>query len=349
MTQGTTGGEAELDPELASTRPCCAPSSAARSTPRRFTRSAARRWSATTARSATASSIGARGERIIIVTDRLSAFDAVVGTIPFKGQVLNQLAQFWFEHTASIAPNHMLARARSQRDDRARVRAAAGRAGHARLPDRRDLDVDLEGLRGRRADVLRPRDLPDGMRKNQPLPQPILTPSTKAAKGDHDVSVSRDELLAMGRIAPELFDRAAELAAALFAAGQRHAASRGLILADTKYEIGIDRSRSAGHPLVIIDEIHTPDSSRYWYADDYEARLARGEEPREPRQGVRPPLARRATPGGRATARRRSCPTTSASRPRGATSQSYELVTGRRFVPDTRDPIPRIAAALGAA
>jgi len=84
--------------------------------------------------------------------------------------------------------------------------------------------------------------LPDGMRKNQPLPQPILTPSTKAAKGDHDVSVSRDELLAMGRISPELFDRAAELSAALFAAGQRHAAARGLILADTKYEIGIDQA-----------------------------------------------------------------------------------------------------------
>src|SRR5262249_9078290 len=120
--------------------------------------------------------------------------------------------------------------------------------------------------------------LPDGMRKNQPLPHPIFTPSTKAAKGDHDVSVSRDELLAMGRIGPELFDRVAELAARLFAEGQRHAASRGLILADTKYEIGIDRS-SGSDELVVIDEIHTPDSSRYWYADDYEARFARGEEP----------------------------------------------------------------------
>src|SRR5262249_38519198 len=105
---------------------------------------------------------------------------------------------------------------------------------------------------------------------------PILTPSTKAAKGDHDVSVSRDELLAMGRIEPHVFDRAAALAAALFAEGQHHAAKQGLILADTKYEMGLDNDGG----IVVIDEIHTPDSSRYWHAGDYGERVARGEEPR---------------------------------------------------------------------
>src|SRR5678815_4506603 len=182
--------------------------------------------------------------------------------------------------------------------------------------------------------------LPDGMRKNQPLPRPILTPSTKAAKGDHDVSVSRDELLAMGRITPALFDRAAELAAALFAAGQRHATSRGLILADTKYEIGIDRSRPEGDQLVLIDEIHTPDSSRYWHADDYEARLARGEEPRSlDKEYVRRLLAGEAKWNGdgpppempaevRVEAARRYI-------------ASFEVVTGTTFVPDTREPIAR--------
>src|SRR5258706_16453520 len=108
------------------------------------------------------------------------------------------------------------------------------------------------------------------MRKNQRLPEPILTPSTKAAKGDHDISVSRADLLAMGRIDPAIFDRAAQLAAALFAEGQRHASARGLILADTKYEIGIDRRSAKDGTITVIDEIHTPDSSRYWYADDYE-------------------------------------------------------------------------------
>jgi phosphoribosylaminoimidazole-succinocarboxamide synthase len=288
----------------------------------------------------------ARGERIIIVTDRLSAFDAVVGTIPFKGQVLNQLATFWFDKTAAIAPNHML-------------RVPDPNVMIARecepLPVELVMRAYLTGVTSTSiwkayeagARTFCGHSLPDGMRKNQPLPRPILTPSTKAAKGDHDVSVSRDELLAMGRMSASLFDRAAELAAALFAEGQRHAASRGLILADTKYEIGIDRSRGDGDPLVVIDEIHTPDSSRYWYADDYPARLARGEEPRSlDKEYVRRWLANDARWTGdgpppimpaevRVEAARRYI-------------ASYEIVTGETFVPDPREPIARIAAALGA-
>lgn len=289
----------------------------------------------------------ARKERIIVVTDRLSAFDAVVGTIPFKGQVLNQLAQFWFEQTASIAPNHML-------------RVPDPNVMVARecepLPVELVMRAYLTGVTSTSiwkayeagARTFCGHALPEGMRKNQPLPQAILTPSTKAAKGDHDVSVSRDELLAMGRISPALFDQAAALAATLFAAGQRHAASRGLILADTKYEIGLDRSRPEGDQLVVIDEIHTPDSSRYWYADDYEARLAAGEEPRSlDKEYVRRWLANEARWSGdgpppvmpaeiRVEAARRYI-------------ASYELVTGKTFVPDSRDPIARIAAALDAA
>src|SRR5688500_19039771 len=214
-----------------------------------------------------------RGERVIIVTDRLSAFDAVVGTIPFKGQVLNQLAQFWFDHTAALAPNHM-------------VRVPHPNVMIARecepLPGELVMRAYLTGVtstsiwkayeKGARTFCGHP--LPDGMKKNEKLPKAILTPSTKAAKGDHDVSVSKDELLAMGRIEPDMFERAAAMAEKLFAAGQAHAAKQGLILADTKYEMGVDKQGK----LVFIDEIHTPDSSRYWYADDYEARLARGEE-----------------------------------------------------------------------
>lgn len=283
-----------------------------------------------------------RGERIIVVTDRLSAFDAVVGTIPSKGQVLNQLAQFWFEATRHIAPNHML-------------RVPDPNVMVARecepLPVELVMRAYLTGVtstsiwrayeRGDR--TFCGHRLPDGMRKNQRLPASILTPSTKAAKGDHDVSVSREELLAMGRIAPEVFDRAAALAAALFAEGQRHALTRGLILADTKYEMGIAKDGT----LTVIDEIHTPDSSRYWYADDYEARLERGEEPRSlDKEYVRRWLANEAKWTGdgpppelpddiRLEAARRYI-------------ASYELVTGRSFVPETREPIARIAAALEA-
>jgi phosphoribosylaminoimidazole-succinocarboxamide synthase len=171
----------------------------------------------------------------------------------------------------------------------------------------------------------------------------ILTPSTKAAKGDHDVSVSRAELLAAGKIAPEVFDRAAAIAEAVFAAGQAHAAKQGLILADTKYEMGL----AADGTIVLIDEIHTPDSSRYWYADDYEARLARGEEPRSlDKEYVRRWLANDAKWTGdgpppempadvRMEAARRYI-------------ASFELVTGRAFVADTRDPVERIARTLEA-
>ncbi len=286
---------------------------------------------------------GERGERVIVVTDRLSAFDAVVGTIPFKGQVLNQLAQFWFEKTADLAPNHML-------------RVPDPNVMIARecepLPVELVMRAYLTGVTStsiwkayeKGARTFCGHAIPDGMRKNQRLPKPILTPSTKAAKGDHDVSVSKDELLAMGRISPELFDRAAAIAETLFAAGQVHAAKQGLILADTKYEMGLDK---AGN-IVVIDEIHTPDSSRYWHAEDYEERLARGEEPRSlDKEYVRRWLDGEAKWNGdgpppvmpdevRIEAARRYI-------------RSYEIVTGKTFVPDTREPVARIAAALGAA
>jgi phosphoribosylaminoimidazole-succinocarboxamide synthase len=289
----------------------------------------------------------ARKERIIIVTDRLSAFDAVVGTIPFKGQVLNQLAQFWFEHTAAIAPNHML-------------RVPDPNVMVARecepLPVELVMRAYLTGVTSTsiwRAYEAGAREfcghaLPEGMRKNEPLPKAILTPSTKAAKGDHDVSVSRDELLKMGKISPALFDQAAALAAQLFAVGQRHAAAQGLILADTKYEIGLDKSRPESDQLVVIDEIHTPDSSRYWHAEDYEARLSRGEEPRSlDKEYVRRWLS------GEAKWEGDGDPPVMPDEIRVEAAKryiaSYELVTGRKFIPDPREPIARIAAAIGAA
>jgi len=285
---------------------------------------------------------GERGERIIVVTDRLSAFDAVVGTIPFKGQVLNQLAQFWFEQTAAIAPNHML----RVPDPNVMVAREC-----TPLPVELVMRAYLTGVTStsiwyayeRGARTFCGHALPEGMKKNQPLPRPILTPSTKAAKGDHDISVSKDELLAMGRIAPEVFERAAAIAEKLFAAGQAHAAKQGLILADTKYEMGLDPAGT----IVVIDEIHTPDSSRYWYADDYEARLARAEEPRSfDKEYVRRWLAGEAKwtgdgppplmpPEVRCEAARRYI-------------TSFEMVTGRSFVPDAREPVARIASALGA-
>jgi len=282
-------------------------------------------------------------ERIIVVTDRLSAFDVVIGTIPLKGQVLNQLAKFWFDKTAHIAPNHML-------------RVPDPNVMIARecepLPVELVMRAYLTGVtstsiwkayeNGDR--VFCGHQIPDGMKKNQPLPAPILTPSTKAAKGDHDVSVSREELLAMGRIDPAIFDRAAGIAAKLFAEGQRHAAAQGLILADTKYEMGLDPKTGE---ITVIDEIHTPDSSRYWYANDYEERLANGEEPRSlDKEFVRRWLANEAkyTGDGPPPALPDDVRVEAARRYIG----SLELVTGTPFQPDTREPIARIAQAIGA-
>ncbi len=183
--------------------------------------------------------------------------------------------------------------------------------------------------------------LPDGMRKSQKLEKPILTPSTKAAKGGHDQSLSREEILASGVLSADDFDRAAEMCARIFAFGQSLAAQRGLILVDTKYEIG--RRRDGG--LCFVDEVHTPDSSRYWYADDYQVRFERGEEPRGldkeylrrvlADQGYRgdgppPPLSDEV----RCEAARRYI-------------ALYELVTGRGFVPDFEEPAGRIRRNLG--
>lgn len=284
----------------------------------------------------------ARGERVIVVTDRLSAFDAVVGTIPFKGQVLNQLAQYWFEETAALAQNHVVSVPDPNVMIVREVRPlAAELVMRAYLTGVTGTSIWRAYERGERTFCGHP--LPDGMVKNQRLPEALLTPSTKAGKGDHDISVSRAELLQMGAVSEDEFDRAAQVAQRLFAHGQKLAASRGLILADTKYEMGV----AADGSIVVIDEIHTPDSSRYWYAEDYEARLAAGEEPRSlDKEYVRRYLSETARWSGdgpppvlppevRVEAAKRYI-------------KSYELVTGRTFAPVVGDPVARIAAALGA-
>jgi len=214
------------------------------------------------------------GRRIIVVTDRISAFDRVLGTLPFKGQVLNQAASFWFEQTRSVAPNHVL-----------------------EVPDPNVMIcVDCEPLpieavmRGYLTGVSSTsiltaykkghrefcgHKLPDGMRPHQKLPEPILTPSTKAEKGGHDHSVSREGILATGKLTAKEFDEVAEYAMALFSFGQKKCAEQGLILVDTKYEFG----KTPDGRIVLIDEIHTPDSSRFWFSNTYEERMAAGKDP----------------------------------------------------------------------
>ena len=279
------------------------------------------------------------GRRTIVVTDRLSAFDVVLGTIPFKGQVLNRMAAFWFEATANLAPNHVI----NVPDPTVMVAREC-----QLLPVEFVMRAYMTGVTStsiwshyqKGARQFCGHDLPDGMRKNQKLAKSILTPSTKAEKGEHDRSVSRAEVLEMGLLSAADFDEAAQMCARLFAFGQAEALRRGLILVDTKYEIG----RRPDGTLCFIDEIHTPDSSRYWYADDYEARFARGEEPRGlDKEYVRRTLADQGYKG-------EGPPPQLTDEVRCEAARRYiqvcELITGQPFIPDTEEPIARIRRNL---
>ncbi len=214
------------------------------------------------------------GRRVIVVTDRISAFDRVLGTLPLKGQVLNHAAAFWFARTAHIAPNHVL----SVPDPNVLLAKECTplpveMVVRAYLTGTTSTSIWVHYERGSREFC--GHQLRDGLQKHERLPAPILTPSTKAPKGDHDISASRAEILEISGMPAQDFDVAANMAMALFAEGQRVCAERGLILVDTKYEFG----KTADGEIVVIDEIHTPDSSRFWYAASYAARFAAGQDP----------------------------------------------------------------------
>jgi len=213
-------------------------------------------------------------QRILVTTDRLSAFDRVLGLVPYKGQVLNQLSAFWFGETAGTVPNHML----SLPDPNVMV-----------VKECRALPVEVI-VRGYISGVTKTalwyrysqgeREIygytfPDGLRKNQPLPEPIVTPTTKDGPSGHDERLTCEEVTDKGLVEPKLWERVQSVALSLFRRGQEIAQRGGLILVDTKYEFGLTNEGN----LVLIDEVHTPDSSRFWKADSYEARFAAGREP----------------------------------------------------------------------
>jgi phosphoribosylaminoimidazole-succinocarboxamide synthase len=214
------------------------------------------------------------GRRFIAVTDRISAFDRVLGTLPFKGQVLNSLAAFWFQETAHIVPNHVLGVPDPNvmecvECEPLKVEMIV-RAYLTGVSSTSILTAYRAGARefcGNR--------LPDGLEEHGPLPEAILTPTTKAPQGEHDENASRQEILDRKLVTPEHFDAAAAHAMALFAHGQKVCAARGLILVDTKYEFGVTKDGR----IVVIDEIHTPDSSRFWFAKSYEERRRNGQSP----------------------------------------------------------------------
>ena len=214
-------------------------------------------------------------ERLFVTTDRLSAFDRIIATVPHKGQVLNQLSAWWFDRTRSIVANHLV----SVPDPNVTI----GRTAHPL-----SVEVVVRGyitgvtttsLWKQYADGARMiygYELPDGLVKNTALAAAIVTPTTKADAGAHDQPITCTEVVDRGLVAAPLWARVCDRALALFEVGQTVAESAGLILADTKYEFGLAADDGE---LLLIDEAHTPDSSRYWMADTYAERIDRGDEP----------------------------------------------------------------------
>ncbi|MCU0664900.1 MAG: phosphoribosylaminoimidazolesuccinocarboxamide synthase [Myxococcota bacterium] len=283
----------------------------------------------------------AKGKRYIVTTDRISAFDRVLGTLPLKGQVLNRVAAFWFDKTSSLVSNHVL----EVPDPQVMT-----------VEDCEPLPVEMvvrayltgststsiwthyeKGVRMFCGNVL-----PDHMRKHQKLASPILTPSTKAEQGEHDLSVSREEILAMGRMSAADFDTIAQMSFALFEAGQKHCAQNGLILVDTKYEFG----RTKDGRIVVIDEVHTPDSSRFWMEGSYEAALSGGKDP----QGLDKEYVRTWLKSERGFSGDGPIPFIPDEIKIEAAARyirACEQVTGEPFTPDLTEPIGRIRRNLG--
>lgn len=214
------------------------------------------------------------GRRLFITTDRLSAFDRIIAGVPYKGQVLNQLAAWWFAETADIVPNHVL----SVPDPNVLVARSATPLPVEVIVRGYITGVTSTSLWQQYADGAREiygHHFPDGLCKNTELPTALVTPTTKGSEGTHDVPLTVAEVAQRGLVEHRRWGEVVEAALLLFRRGQAKAAEAGLILADTKYEFGT----AADGSLLLIDEMHTPDSSRYWVADTYEQRLAAGEEP----------------------------------------------------------------------
>ncbi len=213
-------------------------------------------------------------DRVFVTTDRLSAFDRVVAGVAYKGQVLNQLAAWWFAETADIVANHVLAVpdpnvlvARNARPLPVEVVVRGYITGVTSTSLWQQYDGGARRIYG--------HPFPDGLRKNMPLPAALVTPTTKAEHGGHDEPLSCADVVTLALVDADLWEEVQRVALALFARGQQVAGDAGLILADTKYEFGLADDGT----LLLIDELHTPDSSRLWVAASYADRAATGDEP----------------------------------------------------------------------
>ncbi len=281
------------------------------------------------------------GRRILISSDRISAFDRILAAIPCKGQVLTQTARYWFDATRDLCDNHVVAypdpnvvigRRLTILPVEVVVRGyLAGTTSTSILTQYKAGAREMYG-----------HTLPDGLRDNEALPQAIITPTSKAFDGGHDEPLTAAEIVAQVLLTRAQWDEVSEKALALFARGQKMAAERGLILVDTKYEFGLDESGR----ILLADEIHTPDSSRYWIASGYEAALRDGTRPPSfDKDVIRSWVVSRCDPYRDAIP---EIPAEMIARTAQVYIDAYEAITGQTFVPDTTGdtPLDRVRANL---
>ncbi|MBU0736865.1 MAG: phosphoribosylaminoimidazolesuccinocarboxamide synthase [Alphaproteobacteria bacterium] len=281
------------------------------------------------------------GSRIIISTDRLSAFDRILTCIPYKGQVLTQTARYWFEKTSDICPNHVISYPDPNVVIGKRLEILpveivvrgylAGTTGTSILTLYKKGEREMYGI-----------SLPDGMRDNEKLPTPIITPTSKEFDGGHDEPLTPDEIVEKKLLTAEQWETLSTYVLALFARGQKLAAERGLILVDTKYEFGTDENGT----IILADEIHTPDSSRYWIADSYQASFEKGERPQSfDKDFVRAWVAERCDPYVDAIP---EIPASLVEETSKVYIRAFEAITGLPFQPDDtgESPFARIRQNL---
>lgn len=271
--------------------------------------------------------------RLLISSDRISAFDQILAVIPWKGQVLTQLARYWFEKTEDIAANHVL----SYPDPN----VVLGRkltilpveiVVRGYLAGTTSTSILTQYKAGARS--MYGHTLPDGLRPNQALPQAIITPTSKAFDGGHDEPLTAAEILASGLLTKAQWDEVSAKALALFARGQEMAKKQGLILVDTKYEFGTD----ADGRILLADEIHTPDSSRYWIAEGYAEAFETGDRPPSfDKDVIRSWVVARCDPYKDPIP---DIPADMIAKTAQVYIDAYEAITGQAFVPDTSGATP---------
>ncbi|MCX7288546.1 MAG: phosphoribosylaminoimidazolesuccinocarboxamide synthase [Rhodobacterales bacterium] len=281
------------------------------------------------------------GTRLLVSSDRISAFDQILAVVPWKGQVLTQLARYWFDHTADIAPNHVLG-------------YPDANTVHCKHVTILPVEIVVRGyLAGSTSTSILTRyktgardmyghHLPDGLRDNEALPQAIITPTSKAFDGGHDEPLTADEIVDTGLLTKAQWDEVCHKALMLFARGQEMAAARGLILVDTKYEFGPD----AHGNILLADEIHTPDSSRYWIAAGYENALKTGTRPPSfDKDVIRSWVVARCDPYKDSIP---DIPLDMIEKTAQVYIGAYEAITGQTFVPDATgaSPLERVRTNL---